>query len=251
MKRQRMLELTLIGVVCLSAFIPSTVDAGTVYVRLIGSSYPVAKWYDWLGSSGRLNFSNTTLSGGMVYTYNDVYELTMTGTFTFNPNLGRDYSAGDGLAKGYFEGGATVTFTGGIRDGATYVYGGTGAAAKQIFQATLNTVYEDPLNPGLNRWALEENATEAGRFDRTLFLTFVEGSEGLASGIVLNGTGDILRMTGPKMDLSLKTASTVSNFGADISSGGLASRVEITGLLPEPATILMLGLGGLCLRKRV
>jgi hypothetical protein len=228
----------------------STANANTVYTRLIDTSFIMTKWYDWVSTNGHLNFSNTSINGEKkLYTHDDVYTLSMTGTLTFNPNLGRDYSSGE-LAKGYFEGGATVTITGGLKIGASYVYGGLGAAAKQIFQATMVPVYEDSLNPTLNRWSLEESTTEAGRFDRTLFLDLVAGSEGLASGISLLGTGDILKMTSPKMDLSLKTDSAVSNFYIDMGPSSTASNIKITGLIPEPATLLLLGLGGICVRRK-
>ncbi len=250
MKRQWILAL-IIGVVCAPAFITSSLYAGTVYARLIDTSFIMTRWYDYVsGTDGHLNFNNTTINGSKVlYTHDDVYTLSMVGTLTFNPILERDFSEGV-YANGYFEGGVEVTITGGLRVGASYLYGGVGAAAEPIFQAVLAPVYEDSLNPTLERWALEESLTESGRFDKTLFLDLIEGSEGLASGIALAGTGDILKMINPKMDLSLKTTVPVSNFYTDMGPSAVASPIKITGVVPEPATVLLFGIGTLCLRRK-
>jgi hypothetical protein len=225
----------------------ASTNGSVVYTRLISTSF-LATWYDWVsGTEGHLNFNNTSINvAKTLYTYNDVYTLSIVGKLTFNPNLARDYSS-DGYAKGYFEGGATVTITGGLKLNGSYVYGGSGTAAKQIFQAVMLPVYEDSQNPTLNRWSLEEDVYQAGNFNRGLFLEMVDGSEGLASGITIGS--DILKMTGPKMDLFLK-CDNVSDFYTDMSSGSIASPINITGLIPEPATVLLFGLGALCLKRK-
>jgi len=237
------------GLLVAFVFCAASVQGSVVYTRMIDTSFLMTKWYDWVsGTDGHFNFSSTSINlEKKLYTYNDVYTLNMTGTFTFNPNLTRDYSSG-GFAKGYFEGGAIVTITGGLLSGGSYVYGGTGAAARQIFQARMVPVYEDSLNPTLERWALEEDSYLAGNFNRALFLGMVEDSEGLASGLTLT-TGDILKMTDPKMDLFLK-ASDAANFYTDMGPISTASPIKITGAIPEPATFLLLGLGMLCLKKK-
>jgi len=237
------------GLMLAFVFCAVSVQGSVVYTRLIDTSFYNTKWYDWVsGTNGHLNFNSTPINlEKKLYTYNDVYTLSMTGTFTFNPNLTRDYSSGE-FAKGYFEGGAIVTITGGLMLGGSYVYGGTGTAAKQIFQARMVPLYEDSLNPTLERWALEESTTAAGNFNRGLFLDMVAGSEGLASGLTLT-TGDILKMTGPKMDLFLK-ANNATNFYTDMGPIITPSPVKITGLIPEPITLLLLGLGMLCLKKK-
>ena len=250
MKRQAILAL---GFIFLSVTLGITprLFAGVVYTRLIDTSFIMTQWYDYVsGTDGHLNFNNTSINGSKVlYTHDDVYTLNMTGSLTFNPILERDFSAG-AYARGYFEGGVAVTITGGLKIGTSYVYGGTGTAAKPIFQAVLSPLSEDSSAPSQERWALTESTTEAGRFDRTLFLDLIEGSEGLAAGIALQGTGDILKMVGPKMDLSLKTTSTVSNFYTDMGPSTIASPIKITGIVPEPATAVLLGLGSLCFLKR-
>jgi hypothetical protein len=224
-----------------------SVQGGIVYTSLIDTTF-FTTWYA-ASPTGHLNFSNTPVGvQKTIYTYGDVYTLTISGKVTFNPNLARDYSSG-GVAKGYFDGGATVTITGGLKNSNNqWVYGGTGSNAKQIFQAVMVSLHEDNANPTLNRWALEEETDQPGNFDRTLVLSMVDGSVGLASGLILNN-GDILKMIGPKMDLSLKT-DNVSNFSNDFGYTDIASSIKITGLVPEPATVLLVGLGALCLKKK-
>jgi hypothetical protein len=244
----------ILGIVVVFSFLlSSNIYAAMVYTRLMDTSYLMSKWYDYIsGSNGNLSFSSTSLSGGTLYTQDNVYTLTLTGKITFTPTLIRDYSS-DGLAKGYFDGGVAVTITGGLRQGSTYVYGGSvfsgaNANAKQIFAGTLVPVYDDPLNPTANRWSFEEEAMESGRFDRTLLLQLVADSEGLAHGIQIGS--DTLIMRDPKMDLSLKATVNPNNFiSTDLSSGTTASNVKITGV-PEPMTLALLGIGALLVCRR-
>lgn len=239
MRRERILFLA-IAIMAVSVF---TCNAATVYTRLIDTSFINFKWYDYIsGTDGQFNFSSTTISGEKkLYTYDNVYTLNMIGTLTFGPSLLSDYSTG-GLAKGNFEGGVSVTIAGKLLLNGNYVYG-SATQALPILQATLSSVYD-------NGWTLEESVQQAGSFERTLFLDLVENSEGLASGITLAGTGDILKMIDPKMDLFLKTSSTVNNFLTDIGPSMLASPIKFTGVVPEPATLVLLGMGLLCLRKK-
>lgn len=234
-----------LGILCVCI---ASANAAIVWTRLIDTNYLFNTWYDYLGgTSGKITFVNTSVGNvKTLYTYGDVYTLTVEGTLTFESNLARDYSAG-GIAKGFFEGGSTITLKGGLKQGTTFVYGGTGSAAKTILQAVMNPVYEDPQNPTLLRWALEESDTEVGRFDRVLFFTLVSGSEGLASGITLPN-GDILKMADPKIDFSLKTQTAVNNFvSVDLNSGPLASVVKFVAPIPEPMTLLIFSAGGLAL----
>jgi hypothetical protein len=248
----KMRERRIICIILVLAFVlfsGTIVKGGVVYTSLIDTSF-FTTWYS-ISPSGHINFSNTLVGVQKVLnTYGDVYTLTMSSNsrVTFSPNLARDTSSG-GVAKGYFDGGATVTITGGLKDSnGSWVYGGTGGNAKQIFQAIMVPLYEDSANPAINRWSLEEEIYEPGNFDKTLMLSMVDGSVGLASGITLPN-GDILKMIGPKMDLSLKT-DNVSDFSTNFSYTDVASSIKITGLVPEPMTLLLFGIGTLCLRKK-
>jgi len=230
--------------------LPAYVSAGMVYTELIDMSFLMTQWYTYTGgTSGQFSFNNTTINfqrklhaGGQVY--------DLTGTFTFNPALGRDFSSG-GLARGYFDGNATVTIVGGLKLNSNWVYGGTGIAAKTIFKATLLPVYEDSQNPSLLRWSLTEDPDLIGNFNRTLLLELVAGSEGLASGIDL-GNGNILTMSNQalKMDLSMKSSVNPNDFiSTNLNSGSVAAPVRITAV-PEPTTLLLLALGSVLLKKR-
>jgi hypothetical protein len=246
----KMRERRTICIILVLAFVlfsGTIVKGGVVYTSLIDTSF-FTTWYS-ISPSWHINFSNTSVGVQKVLnTYGDVDTLTISGKVTFNPNLARDYSSG-GVAKAYFNGGATVTITGGLKDSNNnWVYGGVGSNVKQIFQAIMQPLHEDALNPTLDRWSLEEEVYEPGNFDKTLVLSMVDGSVGLASGITLPN-GDILKMIGPKMDLSLKT-DNVSDFSTNFSYTDVASSIKITGLVPEPMTLLLLGIGTLCLRKK-
>jgi hypothetical protein len=249
MKKGAVQKLVLGTVVACSFLFSSNAYANIICTRLIDTSYAYNMWYDWTAgsSSGKISFNSTTIGGGKLYTQDNVYTLDVTGTFTFTPNLARDYSSG-GLAKGYFDGGVTVTITGGLKLNGSYVYGGTDANVKQILSATLTPVYEDSQSPTSNRWAFEEGSQEVGRFDKTLFLQFVAGSEGLATGIQLSGTTDTLIMVTPQMDLSLKASGNPNNFvTGDFNSGITPSNVKFT---PEPVTLALFGIGALLVRRR-
>ena len=253
MEERRARPALLVGVVfCL--VMSSTSPGAVVYTRLMDLGFLFNTWYDYTGGSpaGNINFNKTSINlTSTLYTEGDVYTLGITGTLTFTSDLYSDYSSG-GLAKGLFEGGSTVKIVGGLKQGGSYVYGGTGGNAKQIFEATLRPVHDDGGNPTADRWSLEEDVYTQGNFNRTLRLELVAGSEGLVSGITI-GT-DTLTIVGtseyPNMKLELKTTTTVNDFAYDINSGYLASHVKINSI-PEPATFILVGLGTLLLRTRI
>jgi hypothetical protein len=205
-------------------------------------------WYQYAGGAGHIDFDPDPISLASLYVldYAGSY-ASILGKLEFLPNLERDVSSG-GRAAGYFDGGVTVRITGGIRKNSTWIYGGSGTSAKQILEATLVPLYEDPLAPGEDRWFFHETLGEEGRFDRTLFLDFVPGSVGVASGILLSN-GDTLVMTDPKMDLSLKTASANNFVTGDFAHSGI-SNIKFIGT-PEPASLLLLAGGALFIRKKM
>lgn len=243
MKRCILVIASIISFACFS--VPT--QAAVVYADLIDMSFISTQWYTYTGgSTGYISFNDANINFQKQLHAGSV-NYGLTGTFTFQSNLTRDYSSSN-LARGYFDGNASVTIKGGLKLGASYIYGGTGLAAKTIFQANLIPVYEDGYDAP--RWSLEEDPLLQGNFNRTLLLELVPASEGLASGIDL-GNGDILKMSNQalKMDLSLKSQ-TVNDFTSlDLNSGGVAAPVRITAL-PEPATLLLLSLGAVLFRKR-
>ncbi len=206
-------------------------------------------WYQYASGAGHIDFDPDPISLASLYVFDYAGSYaSISGKLEFLPNLKRDVSSGN-RAAGYFEGGVTVRITGGIRKGSTWLYGGSGTSAKQILEATLVPLYEDPLAPAEDRWFFQETSGEEGRFDKTLFVNFVPGSVGLASGILLSN-GDTLVMTGPKMDLSLKTPSA-NNFATEgnFAHSGF-SNIKFTGA-PEPASLLLLAGGALFIRKKM
>ncbi|MCD4830995.1 MAG: PEP-CTERM sorting domain-containing protein [Anaerohalosphaeraceae bacterium] len=226
-----------------------------VYTDKIDLGFLFNTWYDNTNPSpieGSINFNNTaiTASQSFLSTFSNIGSdniLEVTGEFTFISELTSDYSSG-GIAKGIFAGGATISFVGGIKQGGVYVYGGTGNDANQILQATLKPAY----NGG---WSLEEEALVQGAFNRTLDIE-LDTTVGLGAGVTFEyeTATYTLKLAAnseyPKMGLELKTASTVNDFGVDINSGWLASHIKINSVVPEPATLVLVGAGMVLLRKR-
>ncbi|MDD5065089.1 MAG: PEP-CTERM sorting domain-containing protein [Phycisphaerae bacterium] len=238
----------LAGVVFVLLFsFPSS--ATTLHVDKMDLSFMGTEpWYRYADGAGHIDFNPDTISLASLYVFDYTGSYaSILGKLEFLPNLERDVSSTT-RAAGYFEGSVTVRITGGIRKGTTWVYGGIGTSAKQILEATLVPLYEDPLATGEDRWFFQETLGEEGRFDKTLFLDFVPGSIGVASGILLSN-GDTLVMTGPKMDLSLKTASANNFVTGDFAHSGI-SNIKFTGI-PEPASLLLLVGGTLFIRKKI
>jgi len=226
---------------------PGNCFGTTFYTRQITApflGFGSGQWYD--ATAGEIDLNGAGIFGGALYAHgvSGVFLDLANATFNFTAAKERDYSSGN-LAKGYFEGSVEVEIVGKLKQGSTTVYDGT------IFKAVLTPVYEDSANPGVDSWALEEAYTNAGHFDRTLenVQMVVTLGDGLGAGIDLGG-GDILMMTGPKIDLSLKSSPNPVAFNQNLNHATAGSNIMITGVIPEPATVLVLGLGALLVRRK-
>jgi hypothetical protein len=227
--------------------------AGTVNTRLIDLQFWNNTWYDYTGANtGNISFNATPLLNGTLYTSGDAYTLDIDAKFTFTADLKRDVSS-SGQARGYFDyDNITVELIGGLKDGGSYVYGGSPGSGNQetIFRAAIaplagGSYYEDSSAPTEKRWLFEERQYESKRFDRSHNL--VLDNIGLAVGITI-GT-DTVKLSSPKMDLSLKSSVNPNNFvSEDLSSGFTASNIKV---VPEPATIFLLGLSSLFFKRRM
>ncbi len=226
--------------------------AGTVNTRLVDMSMWNNTWYDYTGSNtGNISFNGTQLLNGTLYTAGDAYTLDIDAQFTFTADMKRDVSS-SGQARAYFDyDNITVELVGGLKDGGSFVYGGSVGSGNEetIFSGVIaplagGTYYEDSSAPAEKRWLFEERQYESQRFDRSH--SIILDNAGLADGIII-GT-DTIKLTAPKMDLSLKSSVDPGDFvSEDLNSGFTASNVKI---VPEPAAIVLLGLSSIFLRRK-
>lgn len=242
-------------------------NASTVYMDLIELGFNNGTtWYSYDSSSGdgAIDFDSSEINYQSQFITFDTYSdsrFMIFGNFTFQSNLERDASSG-GSAVGYFQGGVTATLVGAIMDTSTsqFVYGGgimgaTGSP-ETILQFTLDTINDDPVNPTEDRFGLYEDSYDSpssyteGVFDaKSLEVSLVAGSGGLTSGITL-GDGNVLKILDPRMDLFLETTSAADFSTEDFAASARGSKIKIRGTVPEPATLLLIGLGGVFLRRR-
>jgi hypothetical protein len=157
---------------------------------------------------------------------------------TISPcNLKQDKSS-SGWAKGDFWGGGVLTMTGNLmraNNGAAYgdvLYSGT------ILQASMNLSSSQV-------WTLNELSPSASIVSATLGMTGTNG--GFNSGI----TFDTNKMIIGAMSLKLQfTTPGIATFASGEYQSAAAPVVQISAALPEPATMMLLALGGLLISKR-
>ena len=180
------------------------------------------------GASQQFGFSSNVASAKIQSAASapGVYDYQiLNGAFTFNPDsLVLDHSAG-GIALGDFAGGGTVQLTGDIKrlsDGVIIYSGQT------LLTATMTI-------PDSATWLLEE---EGGYMVGSMFFN--------PTGGVL-ATGDELNIGEFRLAFKARPMVNPSNFAA--SQTCMTQGIEIVAV-PEPATLVVLGLGGLMLVRR-
>jgi hypothetical protein len=246
-KQHRFVLLVLFVAIC--AVLPA--EAGIVQVRRITTNYIGTLWYQYMGGSGAFKLNNTPFQGAVNLRTYDGSDYTLVGTISYTPALINDFSSGS-LAKGRFQAGSaiTVTLKGAIKDLAgNYLYGtyttpGSGAV---ILQAT---VWGDIERTDTD-WNLIESSTDIGQFENTkLYLDLL--NIGLASGITLTD-GTILTIAQPEMDMTMvATNQNPVNFKSALPfvSGVPGGVIEFVAPIPEPATLVILSIGILFLKKK-
>lgn len=238
-----------LAVLLISVLFCAHSQASILYTRLIRTSFfGGGEWYD--NTNSRIDLSGSVvLPDAALYIHGLEGEpfLDMTNvTFNFVAEKEREYSSGN-LAKAYFQGSVPVEITGTlVHDTLGSVYTGV------IFKAELTPVYEDQSqNPSVDCWAFEEHSDNNGYFDRTLenmqMVIDPGGNDGLSSGIEIGD--DILMMTGPKMDFSLKSNPNPVAYNTNLVHFMFGSNIQITGEVPEPVSLLLLAFGGLVVSR--
>jgi hypothetical protein len=201
---------------------PTAVD--NVYMAF-GSNI---KYYT--GATQQLGFTSAVASGKLQSAATPTpgtYDYLITNaTFTFYPDLLKTDMSSGGIAKGAFAGGGSITLTGNIKQIST----GT------IIYSNQTLLTADMSISSLQTWNLEE---QGSYMIGSVYFTPVGGV--LHDGTLLN-MGDFR--------LAFKALPTVnpSNFSTDQTC--MTTGIEITAVpVPEPATLMVIGLGGLLLRR--
>lgn len=228
----------------------TSASASLEYVRRINFSHMFGQWYSYAGGSGSFTLNNTAVQGGFVYTHDDPSTYNFAGTITFTPLLIEDLSTLS-LANGKFQAGTgvNVTLKGNLYEGGLVYSSGS----DPLLQATIWGNSERTLN----EWELTESVN-SGDYEWTkLYLELAD--VGLASGITLTN-GDVLQIGETELDLSLGDGNLNSDFDTEgsvfASIPTMPSRYELVATIPEatgvpePGTMLLLGLGGLLMRKK-
>lgn len=159
-------------------------------------------------------------------------------SITISPCLLKENRSSGGRAIGDFWGGGVLTVTGDLMqadNGDPYggvLYSGT------ILQANM-------VKTASEYWTLAETASVTSIVSATLNLSPTDG--GLNSGITFDTTKMIIG------DMSLKLqflTPGISTFGTGDYQSSTAPVVQIAAALPEPATLILLAVGGLGLLRR-
>lgn len=200
-----------------------------IAVSNVALSLPANVTYYTGGVTRQLGFTSLVTTGDLqsaasapgVYDY----QLLNTTLVFSQDSLVTDNSSGN-IAKGDFAGGGTITLTGDLKNKTTGV---TVYTNQTLLTATMAI-------PSSQTWTLQEQASYimgAVYFNPT-------------GGMLYNGT--LLNIG--QFRLAISTLPMPNPVDFTLSQKSLVTRIEMTSVVvPEPATLAVIGLGGLLLRK--
>jgi hypothetical protein len=210
------------------------VNATTLDVNAMQISIP-GQFYSYSAGSGSLNFSSRSCSVPTLVFADGSSNYSITGAkLTFSSALVTDTSQ-DYMASGLFQGGGTLTLTGGLK------YKPTGEI---ILPANSTLVVANMRITSDETWLLQE--LPATTINGSIYFSPDTTVVGLGMGITY-GT-DTLRLENFRLDFSFKGLSPNPN---DFSTGnisGTTSTIGIAATAPEPATVFLFTIAALAFR---
>jgi hypothetical protein len=191
-------------------------------------------FYSYSAGSGSLNFSGKSCSVPTLVFADGSSNYGITGAkLTFSSALVKDTSQGY-MASGLFQGGGTLTLTGGLK------YKPTGEI---LLPANSTLIVADMRITSDETWLLHE--LPATTINGSIYFT-PDTTVGLGMGITY-GT-NILRLERFRLDFSFKGLSPNPD---DFSTGnisGTTSTIGIAAIAPEPATVFLFTMAALAFR---
>jgi hypothetical protein len=241
-KRMRHAKATL-GLVALVMFVLTSASFAAV-IQNIGGNLLTTDLYHGNGDYFQTNYAGTDWPAyidGLYFSTQDSFywmdAMLGGGTFALGPSaLVSDLTPSGGLAKGLFASGATLTISGDLYadDWATIV------ATGDLVTAVITT-----------QWELKELAPPA-RADTMDGRAFFHVTGGALSNASLNDAGLVLGDF--YLDFSFQACSpTVTDFSTLLGNNTyncVHPSIQGTSTIPEPASIVILGLGGAVLFRR-
>ena len=210
-----------------------------ISVQDVSMSFPVAYFYEG-GSPGYFHLTNTSTVVGNLQSFGSpVYDYAFDASVTVTHSNLKENTGTGVWAEGSFYGGATLTITGdlwAVDDESTLlVDNGTILEAVMVLDAT-------------ETWVLSEIGGNPGDLDASVDFN-PSGASGLNAGIdLLNG--DELVIGDFRADFGFPGVMPMdpSSFGM-IDYFAISSTLQMTAV-PEPATLVLLAIGGLSVVRR-
>ena len=213
---------------CVGVNAATMLDVNAMQISIPG------QFYSYSEGSGSLNFSGKSCSVQTLVFGDGSSNYSITGAkLTFSSALVTDTSQ-DYMASGLFQGGGTLTLTGGLK------YKPTGEiillANSTLFVADMSITSDET-------WLLHE--LPATTINGSIYFT-PDTTVGLGMGITY-GT-DTLRLEKFRFDFSFKGLSPNPDDFSTSNISGTTSTIGLAAIAPEPATVFLFTMAALAFR---